>query len=71
MSTTAVRTRARNTGLRARREEAGLAREKLSRLANCSLSTIVQLEGVQPSPAMAKRIADVFGCEPADLFGDR
>jgi len=56
------------TGLRARREAAGLSREKLARLADCCVTTLVQLEGARPSEAMAQRIADALDCQPSDLF---
>jgi transcriptional regulator with XRE-family HTH domain len=54
-------------GLRARREEAGLSRERLARLVGCSTATITQYENV-PSPVMAQRIADALDCQPSDLF---
>jgi transcriptional regulator with XRE-family HTH domain len=58
------------TGLRARREAAGLSREKLARLADCSTSSITQFENFYvPSQSMAQRIAEALGCDdPAELF---
>lgn len=56
-------------GLRARREAAGLGREKLAQQVPCSTSTIILAErGGRISEAMAQRIADALGCQPAQLF---
>lgn len=55
-------------GLRARREAAGLSREKLAFQVGCSGSTIQQVEGGwRCSAGMARRIAAVLGCEAREL----
>lgn len=56
-------------GLRARREVAGLSREKLARLADCSTATVTNYEhGYRPSQKMAQRLADALGVRVEDLF---
>lgn len=59
----------KNNGLRTRREAAGLSREKLARLADCSTASLTNYEnGYRPSVAMAGRIAGALDCLPSDLF---
>lgn len=57
-----------NGGLRTIREAAGLSRERLGRLADCSSSTIHLIErGMRPSDAMAAKIAGALGVDVRDL----
>lgn len=55
-------------GLRARREAAGLSRERLAFEVGCSGSTVQQVEGGwRCSADMAQKIAAVLGCEAHEL----
>jgi DNA-binding XRE family transcriptional regulator len=55
--------------LRTRREGAGLAREKLAALAECSTTTLRNVEaGMRCSPATARQIAAALHCEPREIF---
>jgi transcriptional regulator with XRE-family HTH domain len=54
--------------LRTLRVNAGLSQERLARLAECSTNTVRLIEhGYRPSDDMLKRLAEVLGCESAEL----
>lgn len=57
------------TGLRVRRDRAGLSQERLARAADCSTSLVGMVErGYVCGPEVAARIAAALDCEVADLF---
>jgi len=59
------------SGARARREAAGLSRERLGRAADISTSTIALVEkGYRAGPDITQRLADALGCTVSDLYAD-
>jgi len=59
--------------IRLRREELGLSRENLARMARVSLNTIAQLEtATRPNPTLevCKKLSGVLGVSIDELFKD-
>ena len=60
------------TGIKAKREEAGLTQEELSRVLGVVRQTVAMWETGKASPSanMLPRIARALNCRIEDLYGD-